>query len=69
MPVRYIAILCVAVALGACGSDSQDEVAEAPRPSVIGDPLQRSLERAEAVQDTVDQRASELRQRLEESED
>ena len=69
MPVRHIAILCFAGALVACGSDSQDETAEEPRPSVIGDPLQRSLERAEAVQDTIDERASELRQRLEEAED
>ncbi len=57
--------------LAACSSDSPppEAAASQERPaSVIGDPLHQALERAESVQGTLDARAADMRQRLEEAE-
>jgi hypothetical protein len=66
-----IAIFCAALALGACGSETStpEPVANDERPSsVIGDPLHQALDRAESVQGTIDDRAADMRRRLEEAE-
>jgi hypothetical protein len=76
MSIRYVrgiavsaSSACVALVLTACGSETSEPQASDERPaSVIGDPLHRALDRAESVQDTVDARAADLRQRLEEAE-
>lgn len=65
-----LSMLCAAALLAACGSESAPEppASEEAGHSVIGDPLQQALERAESVQGTVDARAAELRERVEEAE-
>ena len=68
MPIRpeQVIALSIAVLLSACtGERSEPEPAAGDARSVIGDPLQQALERAESVQGTVEQRAAELRERLE----
>jgi hypothetical protein len=63
------AALCTVAALSACGGGTNEPAAANEQPaSVIGDPLHRALDRAESVQDTLDERAADLRERLEEAE-
>jgi hypothetical protein len=50
-----------------CGGNGP-EPARQPRQSVIGEPLQQALDRAESVQDTVDEHAAQLREQLEAAE-
>ena len=59
----WIVASIVAFGLTACDSESEE-----PPASVIGEPLHQALDRAESVQETLDARAAELRQRLEEPE-
>ena len=67
--MRIANALAVAVLLAACGGEPPEPVDTDERPaSVIGDPLHRALDRAESVQDTLDDRAAELRNRLEREE-
>lgn len=69
--VAYVLPACALLTLGACAGESSapaPEVAEERPSSVIGDPLHRALDRAESVQGTLDDRAAELRQRLDEAE-
>ena len=64
-----IAALALLIGLSACGGErSEPQAADERPPSVIGDPLHQALDRAESVQDTLDERASDLRQRLEQAE-
>ena len=70
-PVLCAMALCIAAMAAACGGgteSSQEDAAAEARGSVIGDPLHQALDRAQSVQDTVDARAAELRQRVEEAE-
>jgi hypothetical protein len=70
MPCRYLrgVLACTAFVLGACGGAGSEPQATDERPaSVIGDPLHQALERAESVQDTLDDRAADLRQRIEDA--
>ena len=65
------AYFCAVLALGACSSETSEPEAAADNerpPSVIGDPLHQALERAESVQTTLDDRAADMRRRLEEDE-
>lgn len=63
----------VLLALSGCGgSEPGDEpavspAAQPPRPTVF-DPLTSTIDRAQGVQQTVDDQAAELRKRLEEAE-
>jgi hypothetical protein len=62
---------CAAIALCACSSETStpEPAADNERPSsVIGDPLHQALDRAESVQNTLDDRAADMRRRLEEAE-
>lgn len=56
--------------LGACGAAPEPESArpEAAADESVFDPLTSTIERAESVQDTVNQRTEELRRRIEEDE-
>ena len=57
---------CAVAALAGCGgTDESEPPAEAAQRRVIGDPLHQALDRAGSVQETVDARAAELRERLE----
>lgn len=62
-------IAVLALGLAACGAETEStsEPASAPDGSVF-DPLTDTLERAESVQSTVDQRAEEIRRRIEQNE-
>jgi hypothetical protein len=55
----------MAASLSGCGGDEPEP---ATRQSVIGEPLQQALDRAESVQDTVDAHAAQLREQLEAAE-
>lgn len=72
MPGRQIWIAAAAallIGLSACSSEQNEPPVSDERPSsVIGDPLHQALDRAESVQDTLDARASDLRQQLEQAE-
>lgn len=59
----WIVASIVAFSLTACDSESEESSA-----SVIGEPLHQALDRAESVQETLDDRAAELRERLEAAE-
>ena len=66
----FVAAALLLVGLSACSEDrSEPDVSDERPPSVIGDPLHRALDRAESVQGTLDDRAADLRQRLEQAED
>jgi hypothetical protein len=59
----------VVVGLSACSGETNQSSTSDERPaSVIGDPLHQALDRAESVQGTLDERAADLRQRLDEAE-
>ena len=68
---RHGFVIGALLVVAGCGaSESADEPARAEpteRPTVF-DPLAQSLERAEGVQQTIDDRAAEQRRRLEEAE-
>ena len=61
----------IAFTLAGCGgpkpAEPVSEPAEPPRPTVF-DPLTSTIDRAQGVQQTVDQRAAEQRRRLEDAE-
>lgn len=70
MDRRFTLILAVAALLAGCGGSGSSEEPPPPaepRPTVF-DPLTSTIDRAEGVQQTVDQQAAELRKRLEEAE-
>jgi hypothetical protein len=62
--------MLAAITAGSCGGPDVDRApAGEERPAdTVFDPLVETLDRAEAVQDTLDQRAAEQRRRLEEAE-
>ena len=65
-------VAAIALAIGACGgSDAPAEPAarqpEPPRRETVFDPLTSTIDRAEGVQQTVDQQAAEQRRRIEEA--
>jgi hypothetical protein len=68
--MRYSTVIVLLAALSGCGGSEPTASApppEQPRPTVF-DPLTSTLDRAEGVQQTVDEQAAELRRRLEEAE-
>jgi hypothetical protein len=60
-------LLGVTLILAACGS-SEPPAAPPERKPTVFDPTTETLERAKAVQQTVDDQAAELRKRIEEEE-
>ena len=69
------AFMLAAIAFGISGCGGSDEPAEpavtqpeAPRRETVFDPLTGTIDRAEGVQQTVDQQAAEQRRRLEDAE-
>ena len=67
------AISILAIVLASCGGSPADEQAsEPPQPAApretVFDPLTSTLERAQAVQQTVEEQAAEQRRRIEEAE-
>jgi len=66
MRPRVWFLSAVVIALAACGESPPAEPA-APRPTVF-DPLTSTIDRAEGVQQTVDDQAAEQRKRIEEAE-
>lgn len=70
MRPRFWFLSAAVIALAACGeSPSSEQPAEtaAPRPTVF-DPLTSTIDRAEGVQQIVDDQAAEQRRRIEEAE-
>ena len=66
----WLLAAAVALTVSGCGGSPPDEApapASAPRPTVF-DPLTSTIDRAQGVQQTVDDQAAELRKRLEEAE-
>ena len=66
-----VTMTAACIALAACSSESTppEAAGSQERPaSVIGDPLHQALDRAETVQGTLDDRAADMRQRLQEAE-
>ena len=64
-------VLCaIAFAVAGCGSSEPTEPPpeQAQRRPTVFDPLTSTIERAEGVQQTVDEQAAEQRRRLEEAE-
>jgi hypothetical protein len=71
MNTRLWLIGAAACALVGCGSPSPPPPAEAPKPESapsVFDPLVGTIDRAKAVQGTVDEHAGEQRRRIEELE-
>jgi hypothetical protein len=67
--MRNLKLLFLAGALAACSTEAPEPTrSDEPPPSVIGDPLHRALDRAESVQDTLDEREADLRERLQQAE-
>jgi len=64
MRIGLALLAAIPVLLSAC-AEPEDS---AERASVIGEPLQQSLERAEGVEATVLQQAEDTRRRIEEAE-
>jgi len=66
--------MLAAIVLSACGGGSEpaddraEERADSARRETVFDPLVGTMDRARGVQQTVDERAAELRRRVEESE-
>jgi hypothetical protein len=68
---RSIVVAALLVALAACGDNPPAEAPEAapgPKHESVFDPLVGTIDRAKAVQKTVDEQAAEQRRRLEEAE-
>lgn len=63
----YVLGAFMAASLCGCGGN-EPEPAPQTRQSVIAEPLQQALDRAESVQDTVDAHAAQLREQLEAAE-
>lgn len=67
--MRIETALLAALFLAGCGGAQAPPETAAPEPrATVFDPLVGTLERAEGVQQTVDDQAAELRRRLEEAE-
>ena len=63
-------MLAAVLAIAGCGGSAPAEAPSAPpapRPTVF-DPLTSTIDRAQSVQQTVDDQAAELRRRLEQAE-
>lgn len=68
MRYEFWPVAMVLVVLAGCGGSEPSEAPPPePRPTVF-DPLTSTLERAEGVQQTLDEQAAELRRRVEEAE-
>lgn len=70
--MRRRSVLCLVIALGVVGCAEESEPTAPPpqaerRPTVF-DPLTSTIDRAEGVQQTVDQQAAEQRRRIEDAE-
>jgi hypothetical protein len=63
--IRALLLLPVVLYLGACGQKT--EQAAAPPPKIFKE-QREALDRAKAVQDSVDQQAEQARQKLEDAE-
>jgi hypothetical protein len=71
MRYDWLLLIGAAALVVACGgpeAPQAQDAAEAPRQSVIGEPLHQALDRAEGVQSLVDEQAEETRRRIEEAE-
>lgn len=72
MRVKQLLGPALAFLAAACGAPQSEQAAEpradAPRPETVFDPLTSTIERAQGVQQTLDQQAAEQRRRIEESE-
>lgn len=69
--MRTLIVLGLAIFAAACGGPSEPSPppsADAPRRETVFDPLVGTLDRAKAVQKTVDDQAAEQRRKLEELE-
>jgi hypothetical protein len=71
----WISLCAAALAVAGCGgaasgdADSRDAQREAAEPrETVFDPLTSTIDRAEGVQQTVDEHAAEQRRRIEEAE-
>lgn len=63
-----IAVLLALAGCGGAGNGSAPETAEPERRATVFDPLVETLDRAESVQQTIDEQAAEQRRRIEEAE-
>jgi hypothetical protein len=62
-------LVAIALVVAGCGASEEPAQPEpAPRRETVFDPLTSTIDRAEGVQQTVDQQAAEQRRRLEEAE-
>jgi hypothetical protein len=70
MSVRQTAMVIVAlgIVLGGCGAGETDRGADSEPRETVFDPLTDTLDRAEGVQDTLDERRDRLERELEEAE-
>jgi hypothetical protein len=59
---------CVALLAGCGESEDMPAAPEEPPRETVFDPLTQTLDRAEGVQDTVEEQSEELRRRVEEAE-
>jgi hypothetical protein len=71
MHLKLALWFAIAFTLAGCGgsepAEPVDEPAQPPRPTVF-DPLTGTIDRAQGVQQTVDQQAAEQRRRIEDAE-
>lgn len=69
---RQIVWSLLALLAAACGSPANEQAAEpsaeAPRRETVFDPLTSTMDRAQGVQQTLDEQAAEQRRRIEEAE-
>ena len=72
MHVRVLLLVAAFTFTGCGGSEAPDEPAEPPAPAAaresVFDPWVGTVDRAKAVQETLDEQAAELRRRVEEAE-
>jgi hypothetical protein len=61
-------LLTVLLGLGIAACGAETETLSEPRDEGVFDPLTETLDRAQGVQSTVDERAEELRRRIEQAE-
>lgn len=66
--MRIATALLATLFLAGCGSAEPPPAPPAETPPTVFDPLVGTLERAQGVQQTVDDQAAEMRRRLEEAE-
>jgi hypothetical protein len=72
MRVRVFVLAAAFLMLGCGGPEAQDEPAVPPvenAPPSVFDPLTSTIDRAQGVQQTVDEQAATLRRRVEEAEE